>query len=294
MPTFPRTSLRDLAEGAQRLARAVPALAASLSRPVSDPITERLVEGVSLISATVLDKTHDAQQSAYELVAERCAPWLRRPIPAAAIVAFDPPTHGRVIVPSTSVLTSAPIDGIECTFRPIRDVVLSPYRVDAAGIEGKPGRPSTVRILLRATGIEPLNPAFKDGISLYFGGAREGALRILFALTSGVARAVIEAPGWPQPIVIDPAAIVRSELDPLSRASTGSRWTAASVRSVRRGRRVRGQVPVRSDSTGASVSHSASDRSRHSDISTSRNGTCRLSAARWRCPSALRTCRESV
>ena len=212
MPAFPRTSLRDLTDGAERFARAVPALAAALARPVPEPMTERLVEGISVLGATVLDKTRDYQRYAYELVAERCCPWLTRPLPAATIVAFEPPLSGRIVVPSSSLLLSAPIDGVRCTFRPVRDVVVSAFRVDDATIEARSGRATVVRIRLRSTGREPLNRALGEGIPLYVNGALETALQIVHALTSDVSRAVVEAPGWT--VEIDPAAIVRSELEP--------------------------------------------------------------------------------
>ncbi len=214
MPAFPRTSLRDLAEGAQRLARAVPGLAPRLARPVADPVTERMAEGVALLGATVLDRTRDAQQSVYELLADRCAPWLRRPIPSAAIVGFEPPKVGRVVVPADCVLSSAPIDGISCTFRPIRDVALSAFVVAGAAIEARPGRPGVLRIRLRSAGSEPLNAAIGQGVTLYFGGELENALHLLHALTSGLARAEVASPAWRDSVAIAPGAVVRGELDP--------------------------------------------------------------------------------
>jgi type VI secretion system protein ImpG len=214
MPAFPRTSLRDLAEGAERFARAVPAVAAALARPVPEPMTERLVEGISLLGATLLDKTRDGQRYAYELLAERCCPWLRRPLPAATIVAFDPPLSGSILVPSSTLLLSVPVEGIRCTFRPLRDVVVSAFRVEEASIEASPGRATIVRIRLRSTGSEPLNQAISDGIALYVDGQLETALQVVHALTSEVSRAVVDAPGWNGPIEIDPAAIARSELEP--------------------------------------------------------------------------------
>ena len=216
MPAFPRANLRDLVEGAERFVRAVPGLAASLGRPVPEPMTERFIEGTSVLAATVLDKTEDLQRYAFELLADRAAPWLRRPIPAASVMAFEPAREGRVVVASTTILPSVPIDGVVCSFRPIRDVVLHPLRVEETSIEARPGGATVVRIRIVSTGKDSLNTALAEGVPLYVDGSLETALLTVFALTSNVTRAAVEVPEWASPISIDPRTILRAELGPES------------------------------------------------------------------------------
>ncbi len=213
MPAFPRTSLADLKEGAERFARALPSVAPTLARPCSDPLTERLVEAVRVLGATVLDKASDAQRHAFALTADRCCPWLRRPIPAATIVAFEPPSTGRVVVGPSDLLSSAPIDGVSCTFRPIHEATIGPFRVESAQVEARPGRLTVLRLLLRGSGAEPVNHAIADGISLYVDGALERALQVVFAVTSEATALTAEATAWTGPLRLDPSQITRAELD---------------------------------------------------------------------------------
>jgi type VI secretion system protein ImpG len=216
MPVFPRADLGALWRDAERFARSFPSIASALSRATEDPVTERLVEGVYTLAGTVLDKASDYQAHAHDALAERVCPWLRRPIPSGTVVAFEPSKARRVHVRASTPMLSAPIDGVRCTFRPLRDLVIEPYTVRDSSLVTSPGRGSVVRISIAATGDYALNDIVASGMSLYVDGELEGALEIVAALTSNVVRVTVESPQWTGLISSDPFAFERDYLEPRS------------------------------------------------------------------------------
>jgi type VI secretion system protein ImpG len=214
MPVLPRFDLRALAADALRFAHSFPAIAGSLARPVSDPSAERLVEGANFLAGTVLDKIEDFQTNAHEILAQRASPWLRRPLPAATIVAFDSDNPGRLSIPRTTNLLSAPLDGVSCTFRPVTSLALSPCRVRTASLEARPGRASVLRIVLESTTDSSMTDVVSQGVSLYIDGELENALEVVHALTSDLEHATVTSENWPEAVQIPLACVERGGLTP--------------------------------------------------------------------------------
>jgi type VI secretion system protein ImpG len=223
MPVLPRFDLRAFRTDALRFARAFPSVTSTLGRPVSETVTERLVDGVGFLGGTLLERVADFQQSAHEMLAERASPWLRRPIPAATVVAFEPPSAGRRFVDSGVRFESAAIDSVRCTFLPVRPLVVTAYHVTDAALDASLGRPPVVRITVESTAAEPVNEPLREGLTLYIGGELENALRLVHALTCDLGSVTLELPA-DEPRVIASAYIERLGLrteDSLARDPDG-------------------------------------------------------------------------
>ncbi|MGO8992076.1 MAG: type VI secretion system baseplate subunit TssF [Polyangiaceae bacterium] len=214
MPILPRFDLRALTADALRFSEAFPAIAGRLGRPATDPSTERLVEGNNFLAATVLDKIEDFQTNAHEVLALRASPWLRRPLPAATIVAFEPSDVDRLVIPRATDLRSAAQDGVSCTFRPVASSMVSAYCVRSASLESRPGRAPVVRIVLESTAGAPVNELVCRGVSLYIDGELENALELVHAMTSGLEGATVTSDSWSETIHISSADVERGGLAP--------------------------------------------------------------------------------
>lgn len=218
MPVLPRFDLRALAADALTFARAYPAIAGRLGNPVPEPTTERMVEGAWFLAGSVIDQIEDLQLAAHERLAQRASPWLRRPLPAATVVAFDAPE--RVTLPATTLLTSRTSggggqggDGV-CSFRPVSAVVLGGYDVHEAALEARPGQPTVIRLVVESTTAAPLNEALGHGLSFYLDGDRENALEMVHLLSSQLAAASVASTHWPEPIPLPLPLIERGGLAP--------------------------------------------------------------------------------
>src|SRR4051812_11810379 len=146
MPSLPRFDLRSLLLDAQEFARTFPAVAPMLARPIAEPETERLVEGVTYLAGTLLDKANDFEQRAYERLAERVCPWMLRPIPCATILAIGAPQP----LPETWNVG---------TFR-FRELI-----VEETTIQNARGARATLTFVVKSA--EPINDLLSSGISLY-------------------------------------------------------------------------------------------------------------------------------
>ena len=235
MPLFSDPS--DLEEGARRFGAAFAAAAPALTRPAGDPVTELIAGGIGALGATILDRVNHVQRSAYEMIADRCCPSLRRPIPSATIVAFDPPTSGRYVVPAQSELRSVAIDGVRCVWRPVRPLVVSAFRVTSAQTDVRRGRLTVLRVAVESTGLEPINEAIAGGISLYVDGDFETALQVVYAATSEATAITVEASNWAEALQISTSSVRRIGLeaasalapDPDGRPATFSAFVDAAV-----------------------------------------------------------------
>jgi type VI secretion system protein ImpG len=212
VPIVPRFDLRALANDARQFARALPTLGASLVRPVADPATERLVEGVYFLAGTILDKLGDFQAQAHDDLAERICPWLRRPVPSATVIAFEPPPAGCAVVPAATPLKSVPIDRVPCMFRTVGECQTFAYRAEDASIDSPPGRAQSVRVALTSTSGEALNRVLNQGVTFYVDGEIENALRVVHALSSDAQSVEVSSPDWPRPLTVDPLLVKRAGL----------------------------------------------------------------------------------
>jgi type VI secretion system protein ImpG len=214
MPVLPRFDLRALATDALRFARAYPAIAGQLARPATDPATERLVEGSQYLAGTVLDKIEDFQDEAHERLAQRVSPWLRRPIPAATVVALDPARGASLVVPVSTELTCAGPGGMSCTFRLTGPARVGGFGVRTAGLETRAGQAPILRIELESTSELPINETVSEGVSLYIDGELENALAIVHLLTAQLASVAVSCAEWNESVSLAPANVQRGGLRP--------------------------------------------------------------------------------
>ena len=189
MPTLPKTDIRALLQDAQAFGWRFPSAAPLLARPLPEPGTERLIEGVAYLAGTILDRIRDFRQGAHEQLAERACPWLLRPIPSATILAFDRACE----VPRWSG-----------ALRP------SPFQIQETRVRVSPSGSS---LELRLTAEVAHSAAALESSAFYVDGELQEALEVVRAL-SGCVELQIAAPSWSGAAVIDAPRVERCGLEP--------------------------------------------------------------------------------
>ena len=189
MPSLPRTNVRDLLADAQEFGAHFPALAPILARPLPEPGTERLIEGMAYLAGTLLDRVRDFRQGAHVQLAERVCPWLLRPIPSATIIEFD----RACVVPRWS-----------SSFQ------LSPFRVQQTRAHISPTT-SSLEVRLHSE-TEDAADALASAC-FYVDGELQEALDVVRALRSCVSIRV-SAPSWPRPVDLAAPGVQRCGLEP--------------------------------------------------------------------------------
>lgn len=147
-----------------------------------DPHVERLLQGVSFLTARIQRKLDDEFPEIVESLLNSIYPHYLAPIPAMAIAQFTPdPAQGKLTDGYTlarhTPLYSEPISGTPCRFRTCYPVTLWPLEITAARI-GPPdsipdwpeGAKAVLRIALNATGGTEFSEFQLDTLRFYLNG----------------------------------------------------------------------------------------------------------------------------
>jgi type VI secretion system protein ImpG len=113
-----------------------------------DPHVERLIQSVALLCARVSKRLDDTYPQLTEALLNLLFPHYLRPFPSCAIVRFAP---GAGKVPKGSLLESAPVRGVPCTFRTTYDVLPGPVAIITARFDAIIRAPSSTRLPAGAT-----------------------------------------------------------------------------------------------------------------------------------------------
>ena len=123
--------LAFLREMGREFAAAHPEVGHMLADSGGDPDVERLLEGFAFLTGQVRQKLDDEFPEILHALTQLIFPEYLRPIPAAAMLRFDPlPNllHTRQRIPRGTEVASVPIEGTSCRFRTTQDVDLLPDR----------------------------------------------------------------------------------------------------------------------------------------------------------------------
>ena len=157
---------------------------------VSDPYTERLMEGFAFLTSRVQLKMDAEFPRFTQQLLEMLYPNYLSPTPSMAIVEFQPdPSKGNISngfsIPRGSLIENQVMKskGISCKYRTAHDVSLMPLQISDAELAGIPadlpvpsgelqqrGAIRALRIRLTTTGSIPLNQLDIDSISFHLSG----------------------------------------------------------------------------------------------------------------------------
>src|SRR6185437_3848084 len=203
--------LRYFRQMAGEFALQFPKIAARLNMSgieVADPYVERLLEGVSFLTARVQLKMDAEFPRFSQRLLEIAYPGYLAPTPAVAVVRFEPKLFEGGLddgftVPRGSALRSQVMrngDAV-CDFRTAHDVTLWPLLIDRVEFTGPPPDlplakwrfpapvRSALRIFLKTPGELPLKNLATDSLTFFLSGPEEIATRIhelLFTRCLGV------------------------------------------------------------------------------------------------------------
>ena len=178
---------------------------------IADPYVERLLEGVSFLTARVQLKLDAEFPRFSQRLLEVAYPHYLAPTPATAIVRLEPRLFESTLaegftLPRGSVLRSQPIRGedVICEFRTAHDVALWPLTMERVEFTGPPPDlplarlhldgtvRSALRITLATSAGVPLSKLALDSLTFFLSGSDEVATRIhelLFTRCLGVVAA---------------------------------------------------------------------------------------------------------
>ncbi|WP_305824615.1 type VI secretion system baseplate subunit TssF [Massilia brevitalea] len=101
-----------------------------------DPHVERLLQGVALLSARVSKRLDDSYPQFTEALLNQLFPHYLRPFPSCAIARIlGEPGADDVAMPRGTLLQSAPVGGVACTFKTVYDIAPSTVVLAEASFE---------------------------------------------------------------------------------------------------------------------------------------------------------------
>ncbi len=132
-------------------AQAYPETAKLLAETGTDPDVERLLEGTAFITGRLRQKLDDELPELTHALLETFWPQLLRPIPALAVVQFEPvratDKESRSI-PRGAAIDSVPVDGTRCRFRTCFPVAVEPLRISQVQVRAHAPCQLTFRLRL--------------------------------------------------------------------------------------------------------------------------------------------------
>jgi type VI secretion system protein ImpG len=194
--------LKDLAVS---FSKAHPTVAPMLSGPSADPDAERLLEGVAFLTSLLRRKLDDEFPELIHDLIRLILPHYLRPIPSAAIIAFNPKPALKqsVTVPAGTQLASVPVEGTSCLFQTCFDVELHPLHLLETSIEEASGRSPAIKLILELRGLK-----FSDwrpkSLRFFLGGEYVGAANLHLLLRNHLREIVIRPLGGDRTIRLAP------------------------------------------------------------------------------------------
>jgi len=170
-----------------------------------DPHVERLIQSVALLCARVSKRLDDSYPQFTEALLNLLFPHYLRPFPSCAIVRFLPSAQGSAggtgKVPRGTLLESALIRGVRCTFQTAYDVTSAPAAIVSARFDAVIRAPSSTRLppgVASSIGIEfqsalPVPPNMPGPLRIYLDGDSSFCAALRDALFMRTASAYVQA-----------------------------------------------------------------------------------------------------
>lgn len=184
-------ALRDL--GAE-FAEAHPSIASMLSGSSADPDVERLLEGVAFLTGLIREKLDDDFPEIIHDLIHLIWPHYLRPLPSAAIVAFQPKSSLKqaLTVKKGVQLASVPVAGTSCQFQTCFEVEVQPLTILDVSFVETPGMASAIRIKFETNGTA-LNNLQLSKLRIHLAGDYSSACDKYFILRHYLRRIVLKA-----------------------------------------------------------------------------------------------------
>jgi type VI secretion system protein ImpG len=172
-----------------------------------DPHVERLIQSVALLCARVSKRLDDSYPQFTEALLNLLFPHYLRPFPSCAIVRFLPGADGAAgctgKFPRGTLLESAPVRGVPCTFQTAYDVTPEPAAIAAARFDAVIRPPSSTRLppgVASSIDIEfesatPVPPNVSPRLRAYLDGDSSFCAALRDALFMRTASAYVQAEG---------------------------------------------------------------------------------------------------
>jgi type VI secretion system protein ImpG len=171
-----------------------------------DPHVERLIQSVALLCARVSKRLDDSYPQFTEALLNLLFPHYLRPFPSCAIVRLLPGAQGAAgggKVPQGTLLESAPVRGVHCTFQTAYDVTPTPVAIAAARFDAIIRAPSSTRLppgVASSIGIEfesaaPIPTSMSTPLRVYLDGDSSFCAALRDALFMRTASAYVQAEG---------------------------------------------------------------------------------------------------
>ncbi|AGF79237.1 type VI secretion protein, VC_A0110 family [Desulfocapsa sulfexigens DSM 10523] len=184
-------ALRDL--GAE-FAETHPSIASMLSGSSADPDVERLLEGVAFLTGLIREKLDDDFPEIIHDLIHLIWPHYLRPLPSAAIVAFQPKSSLKqaLKIKKGVQLASVPVAGTTCLFQTCFDVEVQPIAITDVAFVETPGMASSIRVTLQTKG-GALNNLQLKNLQFHLAGDYSSASDKYFILRHYLRRIIIKA-----------------------------------------------------------------------------------------------------
>jgi type VI secretion system protein ImpG len=181
-----------LREMGREFADANPESARFLAEGGADPDAERMLEGFAFLAAKVRQKLDDELPEFTHSLMEMFWPHYLRPVPATAIIQFEPASKPAAELKSLKrgiEIDSTPIDGTRCRFRTCYDFDMVP--LDVKDVELRREHPARLRIRLEAQGKATLDKTGIRNLRMYLAGDQVVSRSLYLALSRYVKRVVV-------------------------------------------------------------------------------------------------------
>jgi type VI secretion system protein ImpG len=198
-----QSELNYLREAGRDFAAAYPSIAPLLAERRGDPDVERLLEGVSFISAQIRERIDDAVPEFVHRLAELTIPQYVRPLPATSILQFRTElaaSRGIRLIPRGTEVSSIEIEGTPCRFRTTWDCELLPLVLQGVELDERISSKPRLRLSFRTNEAGMVLLARKEGFRFFLHGEPQFVATLGLWLDRHLRRLAIVSPGVSEPL----------------------------------------------------------------------------------------------
>ncbi|MBL0708343.1 MAG: type VI secretion system baseplate subunit TssF [Sulfurimonas sp.] len=180
-----QNELRNVRSLAKEFSKEHPAAAPLLSASSSDPDVERLLEGVSFLTALLNQKLDDESPEIVHGLMNILFPHYLRPIPAFSILEFSPKVvlRSKLKVPKGTLINSKYVDDVQCSFSVTSDLSIYPIELKQSIYNLKENDKTSLSLEIFSQNVD-ISSLDIDELSFYLGDSYANASNIFMLLES--------------------------------------------------------------------------------------------------------------